>query len=312
MLRFRTKLINMAIQGLSNIRKALSSLNPKQIREASEKPVHLILHTPDAEGFRRMKEFFLHDLGESRRRESEMLISRGPSSGLGNATQIPIYDERLSGPSDSLVFHPDDPHSLIVPALDKYPDDGVALARYFQPFRKPFAQRVIQATCRENALFSVTTALPDVIPSLIELPWAVAEFASDTAFLTMNQVRMAFQLAAASDREIGYLEQKSEIAAVIGSAFGWKALARQVVGKIPFGGGLIGKAAVAYAGTRVLGLSLDRYYATGYVYTRQERKHMYRDAFDQGKKVAQKILAVLKPDAEKKLSARRNEKNSSG
>jgi hypothetical protein len=162
---------------------------------------------------------------------------------------------------------------------------------------------VIKRTCRENTLFSLATALPDIIPSIIELPWAIAEFASDTAFLTMNQIRMAFLIAAASDREVGYSEQKSEIATVIGSAFGWRALARQVVGKIPFGGGLLGKAAVAYAGTKVLGLSLDRYYSIGYKHTREERDRLYAQAFRQGKDVAARILTHLRPDVADKYAA---------
>jgi hypothetical protein len=112
----------------------------------------------------------------------------------------------------------------------------------------------------------------------------------------MNQVRMAFLIAAASDREVGYMHQKSEIAMVIGSAFGWRALARQLVGKIPFGGGLIAKAAVAYAGTKVLGLSLDHYYSIGFTYTREERDRLYADAFRQGKQIAMKTLKFLRPD----------------
>ena len=170
------------------------------------------------------------------------------------------------------------------------------MARSYVPFRKPFVERVIAKTCRENTMFSIATALPDIIPSVIELPWAVAEFASDTAFLTMNQVRMAFLIGAASDREVGYLDQKPEIAMVIGSAFGWRALARQVIGKIPFGGGLVAKAAVAYAGTKVLGLSLDHYYSIGFTYTREERDRIYADAFRQGKRVALKMLNFLRPD----------------
>jgi hypothetical protein len=173
---------------------------------------------------------------------------------------------------------------------------GIPLAKSFLPFRRPYVHHVIAKTARENALFSLATALPDIIPSVIELPWAIAEFASDTAFLTMNQVQMAFIIAAASDREPGYTHQKSEIATVIGSAFGWRALARQLVGKIPFGGGLIGKAAVAYAGTKVLGLSLDRLYEIGFTYSREERDHLYADAYRQGKKVAVRILRLVRPD----------------
>ena len=138
---------------------------------------------------------------------------------------------------------------------------------------------------------------------MIELPWAVAEFASDTAFLTMNQVRMAFLIAAASDREVGYMEQKSEIATVIGSAFGWRALARQLISKIPFGGGLIAKAAVAYAGTKVLGLSLEHLYSIGFTYTREERDRLYAEAFRQGKKVAARILTYFRPELADRYSA---------
>ena len=59
--------------------------------------------------------------------------------------------------------------------------------------------KVIHRIGKENALFSVATALPNIAPSLLELPWALGEFGSDTVFLTVNQVRMLFLLAGASD-----------------------------------------------------------------------------------------------------------------
>src|SRR4051812_24040477 len=243
-----------------------------------------------------MESFLLRDLRPARRKESASLIARGTGSSAGDAHQIEIYDESVPSPSGSLIFRPERPLYVVEKALVKYPDAGIALARSFYPFRRPYVHRVIAKTSRDNTLFSITTALPDVIPNVIELPWAVAEFASDTAFLTMNQVRMAFLIAAASDRAVGYSEQKSEIATVIGSAFGWRALAKQLVSKIPFGGGLVGKAAVAYAGTKVLGLSLEHLYSIGFNYTREERDHLYADALAQGRKVASKILTYMRPD----------------
>jgi hypothetical protein len=105
---------------------------------------------------------------------------------------------------------------------------------------------------------------------------------------------MAFILAAASDREVGYREQRGEIGTILLGAFGWRAIAREVVGKIPFGGGLIAKAAVAYAGTRVVGLSLERYYRVGYHYTRAERTAAYQDALERGKTIAGSILNTVK------------------
>ena len=214
---------------------------------------------------------------------------------------IHIADGMADSPPHSIIFRPEHESSFVHDVLSTYPEAGIALARSFVPFRRPFVSKVITNVSRENTLFSVSTALPDIIPSIIELPWAVAEFASDTAFLTMNQIRMAFLIAAASNREVGYSRQKSEVAGVIGSAFGWRALARELVGKIPFGGGLVAKAAVAYAGTRVMGLSLERYYSIGFKYTRGERDRMYADALQHGKKVALRMLHYLRPDLADRL-----------
>ncbi|MBV9223378.1 MAG: hypothetical protein JOY85_05085 [Acidobacteriaceae bacterium] len=299
----------MPVQSLTNIRKALSTLNPNQVRELSEKAVLVALHAGSEDAYRQMESFLLRDLRPARRKESASLITRGTGSFTGDAHQLDIYHENVPSPNGALIFRPERPLYVVEKTLTKYPDAGIALARSFYPFRRPYVHRVISKTSRDNTLFSITTALPDVIPNVIELPWAVAEFASDTAFLTMNQVRMAFLIAAASDREVGYMEQKSEIATVIGSAFGWRALARQVVGKVPFGGGLLGKAAIAYAGTKVLGLSLDHLYSIGFTYTRDERDRLYADAFRQGKKVAQRILSFLRPDLAAKFAEQSRREN---
>jgi hypothetical protein len=143
---------------------------------------------------------------------------------------------------------------------------------------------------KENALFCLATALPDVVPSLAMIPWTVGEFTSDTAFLTMNQIRMAFLLAAASDRNIGYREQRSEIGSLVAGAFGWRAIARELVAKVPFGGGLIPKAGIAWAGTFAVGLSLERLYRLGYGFTRAERHTAYEEAYENGKQIAGMLL----------------------
>lgn len=288
------------IEGFHSIKKALSTLRSKEVRQMSERPLHIALNAASPEGYQAMENFLLRDLSPARRRESGYSLTRGAA--IGGNYDLSVYDQSLPAPPHAVIFEHDRPQHLVSRVLDRHYDLGIPLARSFVPFRRPFIQRVISKISRENTMFSIATALPDVIPSIIELPWAVAEFASDTAFLTMNQVRMAFVIAGASDREIGYMEQKPEIATVIGSAFGWRALARQLVGKIPFGGGLIAKAAVAYAGTKVLGLSLDHYYSIGFTYTRAERDRLYADAFRQGKKVAQRILSYLRPDLAAKFA----------
>jgi hypothetical protein len=303
----------MSFEGLINIKSAISTLNPREVREMSDRHLRISLHAPNPAAFERLEDFFLGELTPSRRSESAAALARVPQVGFGQVpmpdAQVPstrfdlsVYDSGLAAPHGALIFQPERTGQFVDEVLSRHPELGVALSKSFAPFRQPYVSSVIAKTCKENTLFSLATALPDIIPSVIELPWAIAEFASDTAFLTMNQVRMAFLIAGASDREVGYGHQKTEIATVIGSAFGWRALARQAIGKIPFGGGLIAKAAVAYAGTKVVGLSMDRYYGIGYKYSRQERESLYSEALQQGRTIAVKILQFLRPDVAAKLA----------
>lgn len=289
----------MSFEGLVQIKKAIGMLSPKEVRELGQRDVHIGIHASDHASLNRMEDFLLSGLRPLRRRASADLILRNPRS--TNQASVNIYDAAMPAPPKSLIYLPEQPSLVVVKTLKSFPDLGIALARSFQPFRGPYVNNVIADVCKENTLFALATALPDIVP-LISLPWAIAEFASDSAFLTMNQIRMAFMIAGGSDREVGYMEQKSEIAGVIASAFGWRALARELVGKIPFGGGLIAKAGVAYAGTKVVGLSLDKFYGLGYTYSREERTQLYAEAYRQGKSVAAKLLHLIRPDLATKLS----------
>jgi len=100
-------------------------------------------------------------------------------------------------------------------------------------------------------------------------------------------VRMAFLLAAAGGREPGFARQKAEILAIAAGAFGWRAIARELAGKIPFGGGLIPKGAIAYAATFAVGKALERFYYAGAPFTPEEHAEAYRLAYERGKLVAQ-------------------------
>ena len=108
----------------------------------------------------------------------------------------------------------------------------------------------------------------------------------------ISQVRMAFLIAAASDRAVGYREQRGQIAAIVGGAVGWRALARELAGKIPFGGGLIPKAAIAYAGTYTVGAGLERFYRLGSGLTRQERRLIYESALKRGKELVKALVEL--------------------
>lgn len=276
---------------LSQIRQALSTLSPHTLRQAADRPIRVGLIAPTADALGQMETFFAppHYTPSRRAEVSRMLIRGG-----GKGCDVEIYDSSILRPTKAFSFDPESPDTCIRRVLRAREDLMLPLARHLYPFRKPAAHRIIRAVAKENALFCLATAIPDVIPSLAMIPWAAGEFASDTAFLTMNQIRMAFQLAAASDRPLGYREQRSEIASIIAGALGWRALARELIGKVPFGGGLIPKAAIAYAGTFAVGLSLERLYRMGYGFTRAERHAAYEEAYENGKQIASMLLATFR------------------
>ena len=273
------------------MKQALSTLNPGEMRALADQRVRVGLIAPSPESLGEMETYFAPPhFSHDRRVEALGNLVRGG----GRGCDIEIYDSSILRPAKAFTFDPESPDDCVRRILRGHDDLMIPLARNFYPSRKPAVHRVIRSIAKENALFSLATAIPDVVPSLASIPWAFGEFTSDTAFLTMNQIRMTFMIAAASDRPIGYREQRSEIASIVASAFGWRALARELVGKVPFGGGLIPKAGIAYAATFAVGLSIERLYRLGYGFTRLERRVAYEEAFEHGKQIAGMLLAGLR------------------
>lgn len=283
----------MSIQVFQNIKDAISNLNPEDIRRHTERPLRFFLYADREQDYRAMEDFLApRDISQARRAQILRLIYRASEGEVpSHVNDLEVYfdDSGDLGSGSAFAYDPTLPNSTIHQVLSRRPDLAVPLALHALPFREEVSRRMVKKIAKENALFSLATAVPDIIP-LVSLPWAVGEFASDTAFLTANQIRMAFLLAAANDRDVGYHEQRAEIATIILGAFGWRALARELVGKIPWGGGLIPKAAIAYAGTRVAGMSLERYYRLGKAYTRAERRLAYEDALQRGRHLVTGIV----------------------
>jgi uncharacterized protein (DUF697 family) len=82
----------------------------------------------------------------------------------------------------------------------------------------------------------------------------------DFPVLTLNQLRLVLRLAAAYGQQID-AERLPEILGVVGSALGFRAIARQTLGVIPIAGWAV-QGAFAYAGTRTLGEAAIRYFET--------------------------------------------------
>jgi uncharacterized protein (DUF697 family) len=285
--------MGMRLGLIKNIKSAVSNLNPDKVRINATRPVYLGLVAESEEVYVAMEDAFV-PWNSAERANGLRQIVRANQEKAGVVPDVLVYGQGVLTPDGAYTFYPGNLKATIEAILDGRPDLELPLARTFPVFRSFVIERIIKRNSRENAFFSIVTALPDIIPSLIELPWAVGEFASDTAFLTVNQVRMAFEIAAAFGKEVGYQHQKAEIAGILASAFGWRALARQVVGKVPFGGGLVLKGGIAYAGTYVVGRGVERLLQLGTKYTEQERKDLFDKAYEIGRSVSQSVAASLR------------------
>jgi len=285
----------MAARVFSELRKALADLSPNQVRAAAERyPTIRIVASREA-AFGAIERFL--DSGpssEARRLERSLVLDRNGEGAARADFDLEIYEAGLERPEHAFAFDPEQPDRLVEEVLARRQELGLPLARLFAAFRRRVTAQVITCICKENALIAAVSALPNLALGLHLAPSALTEMASDTTLLTANQIRMLFLLAAASDREIGYRAQRAEIASVIAAAFGWRALARQLAGKIPFGAGLIPKAAIAYAGTWVVGSSAERYYRLGFGYTRQERRELFREAYERGRALARHLAEAIR------------------
>jgi uncharacterized protein (DUF697 family) len=118
-----------------------------------------------------------------------------------------------------------------------------ALAAAMPSVRREAVDRIINSSTRKNAVVGAAVFMPGV----------------DMAAMTMTQVQMVLRIAAAYGYRLDTRDRMAEIAAVVGAAFGWRGLARQLVTHVP-GPTWIFRAGVGAAGTKVVGEAAAAYF----------------------------------------------------
>jgi hypothetical protein len=269
---------------MKQAKAAFSLLSADEIVKQSELPVHFGLVADGSNAYAEMEEFLAPaTLPRQEWRERMSQVHRANDADVPSNVDIVLYEPGLPCPGGSYTFHRGNAQATCAEILKDKKDLDLALGRQFLAFRRPVVERIIHMVSQENALFAVATALPNVVPNLLELPWAFGEFASDTAFLTANQVRMAFQIAAACGKPVGLGDQKAAVLTIAAGAFGWRALARELVGHIPLGGGLIPKGAIAYAGTYLAGKGLEYLHVHDGAPSAAQREQLYQEGLERGR-----------------------------
>lgn len=199
------------------------------------------------------------------------------------------------------IFQVTDAESLRQAGLRiAHQDDAwiVPLGRHVPGLRAAMTERLTAATATANAEIALISALPGIVPitSLLLPPASVA----DIVLLTKNQMMMVLKIAATYGKPVEITTRLWELAPVVGGAFGWRALAREIVGMVPGGVGVAARASVAFAGTITVGRAAQLYYERGHHISAAEQKRIFAEAMERAREVVNSRLQRLrrKPRAE--------------
>ncbi len=118
----------------------------------------------------------------------------------------------------------------------------LSFALAFPFLRKELALEAVGATAMQNAGVGAVGILPG----------------ADLPVMTLNQAKMLLQIAAAYGQPMTSARIK-ELACIVGAAFIWRSLARQIVGLMPAFGWVL-KGALGFMGTEAVGRAAIAYF----------------------------------------------------
>lgn len=128
---------------------------------------------------------------------------------------------------------------------DEIGSKRLALAHNFAFMRRAVAGEAVRATAMQNALVGAVAFIPG----------------ADMPIMTANQAKMLLQIAAAYGEKLG-AERLRELAAVVGGAFVFRTVAREMLGLVPVLGWAV-KGGIGYAGTMAMGKAAIEYFEDG-------------------------------------------------
>lgn len=151
-----------------------------------------------------------------------------------------------AGPSEPIALTDDAARSVSKRmgewVVDACSEKRLAFAFAFRFVRKPLALEAVNATAVQNAGIGVVVFIPG----------------ADMPIMTLNQAKMLLQIAAAYGQPMS-MERVKELVAVVGGAFAFRGIARQMVAFVPALGWAI-KGAIGYGGTVAMGRAAIEYF----------------------------------------------------
>ncbi len=138
---------------------------------------------------------------------------------------------------------------------------------------------------------ALASAVVDHIPVVGIVLGAFAS-AGDMVAITGIQVMLMLHIEAAYGRDPD-MQRTWQLLPIIGGGFGWRTLARELVGFVPVAGIAI-KGAIAYAGTIVVGEGVTFLHENGRYMTKGQASHLYERAKSDALRFARDLIAKFR------------------
>jgi len=163
----------------------------------------------------------------------------------------------------------------------------VAVGRRLPALRETVAAKLTRDAALNALKVAGASAVVDHVPLLGIVLGAFASGA-DMFAITGIQMNLMLNIGATYGRDPD-LSAMWELLPIVGGGFGWRALARELSGFIPVGGIFI-KAAIAYAGTVVVGEGVAFYYRNGRQMNVEDASRIYDEAKQSAMTFAREML----------------------
>jgi len=166
----------------------------------------------------------------------------------------------------------------------------IAVGRNLPVLRETVAAKLTRDAANSALKVALASALVDHIP-LVGIVLGAFASAGDMVAITGIQVMLMLHIEAAYGKDPD-MQRTWQLLPVIGGGFGWRTLARELVGFVPVAGIAI-KGAIAYAGTIVVGEGVTFFHEHGAHMTKGQAAALYERAKDDAMRFARELAAKL-------------------
>jgi uncharacterized protein (DUF697 family) len=167
----------------------------------------------------------------------------------------------------------------------------IAVGRRLPPLRETVAAKLTRDAASNALKVAVASALVDHVPVLGVVLGAFAS-AGDMVAITGIQTMLMLHIEAAYGRDPD-VKRVWQLLPVIGGGFGWRTLARELVGFIPVAGIAI-KGAIAYAGTIVVGEGVTFFFEHGQHMSKGQAAQIYERTKEDTLRFARDFVTKLR------------------